>query len=171
MPGEFLAPLSQRRLSDVQPFALLAHGFNDDVNVGVALIDVKGHGVPVREGKLLLRKPSDSLEKLVWRGTCRHGQHDVMDQLGRLATGSPRIQGSRLLGVKIEAPVLEQCFFKAVAQDPFSIVGLDSQFPLTPYVVDVLADSPHGSRTTRYFHHDLRRAPHRPGNVIALRCR
>ena len=58
----------------------------------VALIGVKRHGVPVCQGKLLLRKLSDGLKQLVRGSARRHGQHDVVHQFRgptrRAAVGS-----------------------------------------------------------------------------------
>jgi hypothetical protein len=101
---------------------------------------------------------------MAWRGRC-------YARLGRLATGPARVEGSRLLGVKVKAPILEQGVLEVLAPQSLPIVGFDSEFSLTPDVLDVRPDSPHGSGSAGYLDHDLRAAIHRAGDVIALRRR
>jgi hypothetical protein len=54
--SEVLAPVAQHVLVDVQPAAVLAFGFDDQVDVGVLLMGVQHHGVAVLEGELLAGK-------------------------------------------------------------------------------------------------------------------
>jgi hypothetical protein len=47
MTGECFAPFTERRLADMEPFALLADGLHDNVYVRMWLIGMKGKGVPM----------------------------------------------------------------------------------------------------------------------------
>jgi hypothetical protein len=42
MTGECLAPFTERRLADIEPFALLADGLHDNVHVRMWFIGMKG---------------------------------------------------------------------------------------------------------------------------------
>jgi len=50
--GECLAPFTERRLTDIEPFALLADGLHDNVHVRMGFIGVKGQGIPMLGGIL-----------------------------------------------------------------------------------------------------------------------
>jgi hypothetical protein len=47
MTSECLAPCTERRLTDIEPFAVLADGLHDNVDVRMWFIGMKGQGVPM----------------------------------------------------------------------------------------------------------------------------
>lgn len=56
--GELGPPSAHRRLSDVEPLALLAHRFDDDMDVRVRLIRMQHHRVSVFESPLIRCEPA-----------------------------------------------------------------------------------------------------------------
>ncbi len=50
---EFLAPLAQRGLADIQALAVLANRLDDHVDVGMGLVGMERQGVAMLDGQLL----------------------------------------------------------------------------------------------------------------------
>jgi hypothetical protein len=79
--GEILAPMAQHVLINMQPAAVLAFGFDDHVDMGVFLVGVEHHCVPVLEGELLEREFPSGGQDFVWGRGGGHRKNDVVDEL------------------------------------------------------------------------------------------
>jgi integrase len=91
--GELCPPSTQRWLSDIEPLALLAHRFDDDMDVRERLIGMQHHRVSVLQSPLIRCEPAHRLQHLGRRRTRRHGKNEVVDQLGRAPRSIDRTLG------------------------------------------------------------------------------
>src|SRR5580700_1461340 len=87
MRSELPAPAPERRLADIQPLALLANSLDHQVDMRVILVGVQHHRIAVLECEFLPGKLAARCQELPWRRARRHRQHDVVNELRRLATG------------------------------------------------------------------------------------
>jgi len=81
MTCEGLAPSMERHLTDVEPFAIFAEGFEDNMHVGVRLIRVERQGVSMSGREYLLCEIAHGRQESVGRGSRWHREDDFMDQL------------------------------------------------------------------------------------------
>jgi hypothetical protein len=72
MSGKVTSPSSQSRLSDIESHALLANGFDDEMDVRMWLVRVQHHRIPVLERELLPRKVLHGYQNLFGRCTGWH---------------------------------------------------------------------------------------------------
>ena len=72
MTGEYLAPCTERRLTDIEPFALLADGLHDNVYVRMLFIGMKCQGVPMLGCIFFLCEVAYSRQKSVGWCSCWH---------------------------------------------------------------------------------------------------
>jgi hypothetical protein len=81
MTCEGLAPSMERHLTDVEPFAIFAEGFEDNMHMGVRLIRVERQGVSMPRREYLLCEIAHGRQESVGRGSRWHRENDFMDQL------------------------------------------------------------------------------------------
>jgi len=105
--GNLRAPVTQRRLLDIQTNTLLTNGLQDEVNMRMRLIGVQDKRVPMLKCKLLAREVAHRRQHFVrWRSG-RHREHKLVNQLRRLPA-SRRSQVSLTPHIiDIEIPVLK----------------------------------------------------------------
>ena len=79
--------VAQHRLVDVKSTAELVLGLYDQVHVGMLLVGVQCHHIPVLQREFLPGKYSGCGEHLLGRRRRRHRQHDVVHELHRARSG------------------------------------------------------------------------------------
>lgn len=82
MRRELLAPMAQRCLSDIQPHALLALGFDDQVHVRMRFVGMQYECVPVLECKLIDGEFAHGGEHRLRGRPRRHRKDEVVHELG-----------------------------------------------------------------------------------------
>src|SRR5580658_654036 len=70
----------KRRLFDVEPAALFAHGLDDSMDVGMGLIGMQGEHVAMLESESLATEVLGCREYLVWWHTGGHRKYHLVDQ-------------------------------------------------------------------------------------------
>src|ERR1700730_816799 len=72
MTDECLAPFAECRLTDIEPFAVVALGPDDNVHMRMGFVGVKSQGIPMLGCVLFFREVAHSREKSVGWRSCRH---------------------------------------------------------------------------------------------------
>lgn len=108
--------------------------------MGVLLIGVQHHRIPVLKCELLAREFPSGRQNFV-RG-CRvgHRKHDVMDQLRGTGGRTSVARGAVLAGREFKMPVTQERLLGVAAGDTVTFVGLDGERPLTTDVRKVGGD-------------------------------
>src|SRR5207302_10756542 len=78
---EVLPPIAQRGLTDVPTPSVGALGLDDEVRLGVSLMRVQCHGIPLLAPELLPREGLCRRQYRRRRRRCRHRERDVVHQL------------------------------------------------------------------------------------------
>src|SRR5882672_12544576 len=93
--------------------------------------------IPMLQGELLPREITNGSQHLGRRCARRHREHELVNKLRRLpALRRFEIALSTRI-IDVEIPVLDQRLADSALQ-PFTVVCLDLQFPLSPDVVEML---------------------------------
>ena len=141
--GKLASPFAQSGFSDVQPGPVVSHCLDDHVHVGVRLVGVKHHGVPVLRPKLLPSEVLDGRQDLIRRRPRRHREDHLVHQL-RLLAHLPGlvVRRRRPLGIQFQVPVIEERLGNAFTLEGVAVIGLDGKLPVP---VQVLQVSGHGT--------------------------
>ena len=164
---EVLPPLPQHRLVDVQPPRLgLALSLHDQVHVRVPLMRVKREDVTMC-AELLTREGPRGGEHFVRRGTCGHGEHDVVHQLDTRCLRSCREFGSVLACAQLQMPCPEEILLRVFA-NALTPIGLELDFPLVADVSDVGGNGADAASAAGDFDQDLGYAPEGASDLLDL---
>jgi hypothetical protein len=154
---EFLAPLTQVGLADIQALALLADRLDDHMDMRMRLVGMECHGVAVLERQLLATRPLRREQNLVRRRSGRHRKHQFVNQLRRpLTLHSAK---SRLAFRQIEVPILDQVRGCLTVLKTLPVVGPQLDLPVPADVRQMLAHRRHRSCSGwQHLDYDFRRA-------------
>lgn len=87
------------------------------------LVCVKHQRVAVLERELLARERAARLEEPMRRRSARHGEHDVVRELGRLTTRGPGVRRVDQRRLELQVPVVQ--YVPPAALEPLPLVSLD----------------------------------------------
>src|SRR5882762_8162886 len=102
--------MSERGFLDVQTDTLFADGFQYEMDVRVRFICMQGERISVLTPEFFPREVSNRAQHLLgWRAR-RHGEHELVDDLGRLPTFGGGEFGLPADLVDIQIPIVKECF-------------------------------------------------------------
>ena len=169
--GEVLPPLPQHGLIDVETPSVDALGLDDQVHVGVSLMRVQCHGIPVLGPELLPREGLCRRQYRRRRRRCRHRQRDVVHQLdaGRRDAFTTRLPVLAARELQMPAP---KELLLALPEHVLPIVRLEVEFPVLADVGKVCRDGADPPSPAGHLDHDFRRPAHdRALDLLDLCCR
>src|ERR1700722_3822092 len=77
-------PFPERGLVDVEPLSLVAHGFDDQVDMGMRFIGMQSHHITMLECELLPGEIPDRRMNLLGRRSGGHGEYEFIEESRRL---------------------------------------------------------------------------------------
>src|ERR1700722_15818125 len=126
--------MTESRLLDVQAYALFADGLQHKMNVGMILIGMQGKRISVLTPEFFPRQVSSCVQHFFWRRSRRHGEHELMDDFGRLSSfgGCETRLPARFIDIQI--PILKKRFSNSPLKT-VAIIGLKFEFSVAADIV------------------------------------
>ena len=134
-------PVAKCRFADIESDTLLTQGFDDHVNVRIALMRVQRHRIPVlKRESIPCERPHRRLEFVSWRAP-RHGEDEIVHELGGLTSVRDGSIGVAATDAQVQIPIVQQIVLKSSFHQPLAHVGFDFIQTFAPDIVEMGADA------------------------------
>jgi hypothetical protein len=104
------------------------------VDVRMRFVRMQNHRIAVLERELIVRELPYRFEQFVRRCPGRHGEDDVVNELGWPASSPDRARVLPFVSQEIQIPVLDDHLLQAPAPKTLTVIHLNIQRTLPAYV-------------------------------------
>jgi hypothetical protein len=141
MRRKLCPPAAKCRFAYVESDTLFAHSSDDKVDVRISLVCMQRHRVTTLKRESVHGERSHGGREFVGRGSLRHGEDEIVDELGRPSAIGDRSIRMPSLDIQVQIPIEHQIFLKSSVIQPLPHIGFDLAMPLSADIVKVGADA------------------------------